>query len=273
MKTINYKITLTALLLLTHCVGSLLAQKSKEEKFYTNNDEHWLVEIPIWVPGFRGQLAYGEFNSSSSGSREEREFEHMKSSASLEFYFAGRVMCQYNKIWLLTDAYSGKVGSTFTYIPDDGSNQKDLVYITAQGTIPRFLFGYSVWEKSTGHNFKMEFIPYIGLRHVKIHFQSDVYDSLNVIDIQPAWLEPTLGFYLPLKYKRFKIEFQADLGGTKTNSSWVINNCYRYRISRLVDIQLGWTLMKINHKGNIDSEELDLSMRLFGPTAGVGFRF
>jgi len=249
------------------------AQPSKEEKFYANNDRQWLVEIPVWVPGFRGQLAYGDFNSSSTGSREEREFEQLESSASLEFYFAGRVMFQYNRLMLLLDAFSGKVGSTFTYVPNDGSNQKDLVYITAQGALPRFVLGYSVWEKPVKSNFKIELIPYLGLRYVNMRIQSDVFDSLNVIDVQPAWFEPVIGIYLPLAYKRFEMELQADLGGTKTKNSWVINNCFRYRISKLIDLQLGWTLMIINHHGNIDSEELDLRMRLFGPTAGLGFRF
>jgi hypothetical protein len=268
-----YKKIPITLFILTQCVFLLHAQKSNEEKFYTNNDRHWLVEIPIWIPGFRGQLAYGDFNSSSSGSREEREFEHLASSASLEFYFAGRVMSQFNKLWLLADAFSGKVGSTFTYIPTDGNNQKNLVHITAQGTIPRFVLGYSVWRKSIDKNFKIEFIPYLGLRHVSIHIQSDIFDSLSVINIQPAWFEPVVGFYLPLEYKRFKFEIEADLGGAKTNYSWVLNNCYRYRISRLVDIQLGWTFMRFKHIGHINNEELDLRIRLFGPTAGVGFRF
>jgi hypothetical protein len=270
----NYsKIIPLALLMIMQCVFLLHGQKFKEEKFYTNNDKHWLVEIPIWIPGFRGQLAYGDFISSSSGNREEREFEHLAKSASLEFYFAGKVMSQFNKLWLLADAYSGKVGSTFTYIPTDGKNQKNLVHITVQGTIPRFFIGYAVWEKSIENNFRMKIIPYLGLRYVNIHLQSDMFDSLNVIDLQPEWVEPLIGFYLPLEYKRFKVELLADLGGTETKNSFVINNCFRYRISRLVDIQLGWTFMKIKHIGNIDSEELDLMIRLFGPSAGVGFRF
>jgi hypothetical protein len=267
------KIIVTTLFLLTQCVMLLHAQHSSEEKYYTHDDNHWLIEIPVWIPGFRGQLAYGDFSSSSTGSREEREFEQMESSTSLEFYFAGRVMSQFNKLMLLLDAFSGKVGSTFSYLPDDGSNQKDLVYITAQGTLPRLVLGYSVWEKLVERNFKIEIMPYLGFRHVNIHLQSDVFDSLNVIDIQSAWFEPIIGFYLPLSYKRFEMELQVDLGGIKTKNSVVINNSFRYRISRLIDVQLGWTSMIINYKGNISSEDLDLRMRLFGPTAGVGFRF
>jgi hypothetical protein len=147
------------------------------------------------------------------------------------------------------------------------------VYITAQGALPRFVLGYAAWQRPVENNFRIELIPYLGLRYVNIHLQSEVFDSVNVIDVQPNWFEPVIGIYLPLSYKRFKMELQADLGGTKTKNSWVINNCYRYSISKLIDVQLGWALMIINHKGNIENEELDLRMRLFGPTAGLGFRF
>ena len=231
------------------------------------------MEMPVWVPKFRGQFAYGDFDFSSSGNKEEREFERLEGRGGLEFYFVGRVMAQYDKLWGQIDAFSGKVGSTFTYIPLVGNNQKDLVYISATGTIPRLAAGYSVYTKSSENSFKIELIPYLGLRHVNILLQSDIFDSVNVVDLHPIWYEPVAGIYTPLNYKRFRMELQVDLGWTKTSSSWVINNRFRYRISHVIDVQLGWTFMRLNYKENIRNEALDFKIRLIGPTAGVGFRF
>ena len=249
------------------------AQNSKEEKYYVNSERKWLAELPIWVPGFRGQLAYGEFNLSSSGTKEEREFNRVNSDAGLEFYFVGRIAVQYDKFWIQADAFSGKVGSAFSYISEAQNNNKEFVNVKVQATIPRFVLGYSVWQLEKENDFKMELIPHIGLRYVSFHLQSDVFDSTNIIDIKPNWFEPIIGLYVPVAYKRFKLELQTDYGTNKTNNSWVLSNRYRYRISKLVDVQLGWNFIRLKHKGNLGNDELESNIRLFGPTAGIGFRF
>ena len=33
---------------------------SKSQNDFLNSDQNWSVEIPIWIPGFRGQYAYGD---------------------------------------------------------------------------------------------------------------------------------------------------------------------------------------------------------------------
>jgi hypothetical protein len=264
---------LLIVLVLSQTAIVVCAQNSKEEKYYTNSHRHWLVEIPIWVPGFRGQLAYGDFDLSSSGSDEEREFERINSDVGLEFYFVGRIAAQYNKLWIQADAFSGEVGAAFSYTSLIGNNEREILNIKIQGTIPRLSLGYSVLQKSTENSFKLELIPYVGIRYVSFHLQSDVFDSTYVIDVRPNWFEPLIGLYVPIVYKRFKIEVQVDYGNSGTNNSWVLSNRYRYRISKLVDVQLGWNLIRLYHKGNVGSNELESTIRLFGPTAGIGFRF
>ena len=254
--------------------ASVCAQNSKEEKYYINNiDRHWIAELPLWVPGFRGQISYGDFDSSSSGRDQEREFKRLNSDTGLEFYFVGRIAVQCDKLWIQADAFSGKVGSAFTYKSLIGNSEKEIVNINIKATIPRLVLGYSVWKKTTANNFQIEMIPYLGVRHVSFHLQSDTFDSTNVIDVSPNWLEPLLGLYVPIIYKRFKIEIQTDYGTVGTKNSWVISNRYRYRVSKLVDVQLGWNFLHLYHKGIIGSEILESTIKLFGPTAGIGFRF
>ncbi|MCO4820639.1 MAG: hypothetical protein KC469_01135 [Flavobacteriaceae bacterium] len=273
VKASNYIKFFFTILILAQASINVYAQNSKEEKYYTNSNRHWLAEIPIWVPGFRGQLAYGNYNFSSSGSDEEKEYEQLQNESGIQFYFVGRIVARYNNFWVNADAFSGKVNSAFSYTSLIENNEKEIVDITASGTIPRLVAGYSVWQQSNENHFKIEAIPYLGIRYVNIYLQSEVFDLTSIIDVRPNWVEPLIGLYVPLIYKRFKIEMQADYGTTGTKNSWVISNRYRYRISKLVDVQLGWNLIRLYHKGIVGSQELESTIRLFGPTAGVGFRF
>mgnify|MGYP000961791226 FL=1 len=87
MKATNYIKFLTAILILAQPSINVCAQNSKEEKYYTNISRHWLAEIPVWFPGFRGQIAFGDYNFSSSGSDEEKEYERLESEFGIQFYF------------------------------------------------------------------------------------------------------------------------------------------------------------------------------------------
>lgn len=273
MKTAYTIKLLFTILILIQTTRDISAQSSKEEKYYMNNNRNWLAEIPIWIPGFRGQLAYGDYNFSSSGSDEEKEYERLESEFGIQFYFVGRIVAKYNNFWVNADAFSGKVNSAFSYTSLIGNNEKEIVDITVSGTIPRLVAGYSVWQQSNENHFKIEAIPYLGIRYVNIYLQSEVFDLTNIIDVRPDWIEPVVGLYMPIDFKRLRIEIQADYGAVNSKNSWVISNRYRYRVSKLVDLQLGWNLIRLYYKGTFGSEELESTIRLFGPTAGIGFRF
>ena len=252
---------------------AVVAQDAKAEKYYINNDRDWFVEIPIWIPGLRGQIAYGDFELVPPDEDDKREFERLMSDTGLEFYFVGLISVEFNRFWVQADAYSGKVSSVFSYISQTGSNEKELAIVKVQGTIPRLVSGYSVFEKSTEKDFKIALIPYLGFRYVSFHLQSDILDSTYVIDVRPDWFEPLIGLYIPIVYKRLKIDTQVDYGLTGTNNSWSISNRYRYRISKLVDVELGWNLITLNYYGVVNNQKLESRIQLFGPTAGIGFRF
>ena len=271
--TAAYTRSLTILLALLLSSVLVLAQESKEDKFYSNDQGHWIVEVPLWVPGFRGQLAYGNYNLNSSANKDEREFKKLYSDVGLQFYFVGRIAAQYKNIRIQADAFSGRVGSAFKYTSIIGSMEKELVYIEIQGTIPRLILGYSVWNMLTDNDFKIELVPYAGIRYLSISLQSEVFDSTEIIDHRQSRFDPILGFYVPVSYKRFKMEWQLDYGYAGRGSSWVISNRYRYRISKLIDVQLGWNLLGSKYNGELANNKLEASIRLFGPTAGIGFSF
>lgn len=273
MKITYYKKILLTFLILFQIITNIYAQNLNKEKYYVNNDRNWLAEIPLWVPGFRGQISYGEIDFSSSGSDKEKDVNRLDSDIGLEFYFVGRIAVKYKKIWIQADAFSGKVGSTFTTNSQNENDEKEITNIEIQSTIPRLVLGYSVWKKTIDNYFKIEITPYAGIRYIGFSLQSDTFDAISLIDVKPNWLEPLLGLYVPVSYRRFKLEIQADYGRSGSKNSWVISNRYRYRISKLIDVQLGWNFIRLYHKGIVGSKELESNIRLFGPTAGLGFRF
>lgn len=267
----NIKFALCLLLILTTTKG--VTQNTNEKKYYTNINKHWLAEIPLWVPGFRGQLAYGEYDFSSSGDKEEKDYEKLNSKFGIEFYFVGRLAAKYNNFWFQLDAFSGKVSSAYKYTSLIGNKEKKFVDIIIHGTIPRLVSGYSLWQISNENHFKLEVIPYVGMRYVSIYLKSDVFDITNVIDVKPDWFEAVIGVYIPIDYKRFRIEFESDYGFVNSKNSFNVSNRNRYRISELVDVQLGCNFLQLKYVGTVGEEKLNTNIKLFGPTAGVGFRF
>ena len=97
MKVTYYKKFLLTLLILFQIITNMCAQNLNEEKYYVNNNRNWLAEIPLWVPGFRGQISYGEIDFSSSGSDKEKDVNRLDIDIGLEFYFVGRIAVQYKK--------------------------------------------------------------------------------------------------------------------------------------------------------------------------------
>ena len=251
----------------------VVAQDSKAEKYYTNKDRNWFVEIPVWIPGVRGQIAYGDFELVPPDEDDRREFERLRSDTGLKFYFVGLLSVEFDRFWIQLDTYSGKASSAFSCVSKSGSKEKVLAVANVQGTIPRLVSGYTVFEKSTEKDFRIALTPYLGLRYVNFQLQSAILDSANIIDVRLDWFEPIIGLYLPIMYKRFKIDTQADYGLTGSNNSWSISSRYRYRISKLVDVALGWNLVILNYTGVVNDQILASRIQLFGPTAGVGFRF
>lgn len=245
---------------------------SVNTRFYANETRPWLFEIPIWVPGFRGQLAYGDFHF-FAGDKESKEHNRIHSKLGIEFYFNGRFAYQRDKLWLQLDAFSGAVSNTFKYTSIIGNNTSELVKLTSHGTIPRFSAGYSIFSRKKNNKFKLDIIPYLGLRYINIRIKSDIFHQDDVIDVRPSWLEPVIGLYLPISYKRFKMILQTDIGGSDRKNSWAINHHFHYRISKLIDVRLGWSLVHLHYREQFLNEDLYFNIRLLGPNAGVGFRF
>jgi hypothetical protein len=251
----------------------LIGQDTIPPKRFPAFDKKFLLEIPLWLPGIRGQLSVGDIDLEPASPAEDKEFKRINRNTVVEFYLVGRGMYKSPKVMAMIDAFSGKIGRTYAFKPLIGGAERELVYLTVQLTFPRLILGYTAWNLQNEKGFNLDLVPYFGARYMKIHLKTDVFGNENVIDLKPSWYELLFGLYIPIDYKRLKFEFQFDYGISNSVHSWTINNDIRYRISRLLDFQVGWTLMKVRHNSKIDNQDFNLSMDLFGPTMGIGLWF
>lgn len=250
-------------------------QNSNQDKYYVNDTTHWQMEVPIWIPGFRGQLAYGELGLDPVPDpfEEGNDPKRINKKTAIEFYISGKISARFNNFLFELDGVSGTIGSTVTFVPIHLPNEKELVHLRIQGTIPRLFAGYSIWNTTKNDNFKIELIPYIGVRYINIHLESDILNNGNIIDVHPDWFEPIVGLYIPFSYKRMKLEILTDWGKNNSKNSFVINSNIRYRISRLIDVKLGWMSLNLNHDDLFINEKFDIDLSLYGPSAGISFIF
>ena len=251
----------------------LYAQKDSNRLYYSNLQDKWLIEIPLWIPGFRGQLSYGEIELSTETPKEDIDLERIEKDTGIEFYLVGNVSYRSPKFWFQLDAFSGKVGNTFTLTPIQNETEKELAHLSIEATIPRVLIGYSVWKKKFNAHADIEIIPYTGLRYMYMQFESENSTGEQVLDVVNNWFEPLLGISVPFHYKRFRFDIQADMGANSSKNSTMINSSIKYKASKLIAIKTGWSSFFSNHHDSVNGQELDFTLNLQGPILGVGFHF
>ena len=249
------------------------AQTKIQEKYYVLSDRKWLVELPIWIPGFRGRFTFGEFNLESSDESSDREPKRISNELGLEFFFVGRTAVNFNRFWAHFDAFSASISTQLLYDRIINQNQEEILNLYIKMTVSKINMGYSVWRKSNDKDFKVEVFPYVGARFFNVKLEANLFDSLYNGNVTTNWIDPIVGIYIPVMYKRFLFNVQADIGGTSSKLSWMFVGQAQYRISKLIDVKMGWNYLDMKYETAVLEKAMELNIVLSGPTVGVGFRF
>lgn len=245
----------------------------KESRYYINNDDRkWNLSLPIWIPGFRGDFSFGDLESSTSESEEEKERTRIEDVIGIEFYFVGSANYVHNKWSLYADGFTGTITEEVFYDKLRQGDPASVIKLRISGAFFRFVAGYSVWRFEK-ENSRIDIVPYIGLRRFDIGLEAALFDSIYSGSVNPAWNEFIAGIYIPVKWKRYSFTSRFDFGRTDENISWMANIFFGYRISPLIDMNLGWSHLVISHEEVVRDEKLELNLRLTGPTLSVGFNF
>ena len=262
------------LLVVVFLTGSnaLVAQEvdSLETKRYAESERRWLLDIPLWIPGLRGQLAYGELEFSSEGGEKEREFDRLNGDTGLEFYFSGRFQLDLGRFQIYADGFTGRIGTSFELQRPDGS-AKELVYYRINGSIVRLMGGYTLLDSGPNKKLPWKLYAQLGVRYVNLSMFSQLPDGSDLVNVEPSFFEPMMGVAVSLDPGRFRLEAHLDASSWESSFTWALSNSVRYRISPLIDVHVGSTWYNLDYRKKLGGQTLDMDISMFGPTAGVGF--
>ncbi len=270
-------------------------KKTRPEKSFLRQDRSWTVEIPIWVPGFRGEYAYGEVTVEAEDGQNPGVPDHpieppepgeppwgggnifsrlFTSSSYLKFFAMSKVTYKKNRFLVQADMFSGAVGNSLNF----RFNDKTVVQANIRTTLIRSFAGYAIINKENkSKKLRYELFGYAGVRvHVvKVFSDLDRINIINKLDINPVWVSPILGVKNQLTLKNWLFILQGDMGGyfDETKYSYMINAFAYYRLSNLLSLKFGWTDWDMNHNSDFRGENLKIKVHLSGPSTGLNFHF
>lgn len=246
----------------------------------------WTLELPIWVPGFAGEFAYGDIDiEGDDGVDIENPIEPpesvigqilsrlFKANWYLRFFFLTRAAYEKNNLLFQFDAITANVGNSvkFTSV----QNQKDLVDTYFRAVYLRFMGGYKFFETtSRKQKFRYELFGYTGLR-LFFHSVKTQSESGVQVKFSPTTVEPVFGVQNQFTWKRWMIMVQGDYGGLfiKDKSSVQLTTLVYYRLGKLSSIKLGWNHLQMDQAGQFRKETYHVKTTLSGPAIGFAFHF
>lgn len=257
----------------------------KPHKSFLVDERPFTFEIPLWIPGFRGDFAFGDFNIEGGdgldpgdpgdpGDDEEGNIFQKIFSKNffLKFFYLTRIVYEKKNFLAQLDGLTGAVGEEVQF----NYNNEDIVKLEVATINVRLLAGYRVVDTWSGsRNFRYELYPYVGLRYHNHTLRSWFLDEKEIFDLQPGWIEPIAGIQNQFSWNRWFLLFSADMGGFFINNKYSFqgNLFGYYRVGRALSLKLGWTLLNMNHNSEHLGEELKMSMFLNGPTVGLAIQF
>lgn len=242
-----------------------------------NDTAHWMLEIPLWIPGLRGALAYGDINieiGASSGKDRDGFFKGLFNSAtSLDYFMVGRIQYRWDRLFLDGDIYGGKIDNSVSFTYNDqillGSK---IELITGRATV-----GYAFIDHpfNKGKAGRIRSFGVAGLQLTYGALDANLPDPIEPIHTHNTWLDPFLG--IGLNYDIYKLTlgstFNLGFKGIGTFSNWWFKTHARYRFGPRISLELGWIMNGVAGTKNVEEKELLLEVRLNGPIAGISFHF
>lgn len=268
-------IIIIGLLFILGSGSSAIAQKTGKKKrptpFFSKDSSHWIATIPIWIPGFRGNLSYGDF-ALDRPEGEGEGYNPFEYSTSIEFYFIAKVGYRLKGFFIEADVFSGTIGNSLTFVPTGN----EVLQASIAAVLPRLVVGYQVYRASFMQgNSSVQVGVYTGFRYNHINVSSENNEGLDNLDLSVGWTDLLIGLQVPVYLKRWAIITQLDVGGLEDGDklSFMFEFKGQYRVSKLISIPVAWTAMNIKYEKEVLGEPLIAHIKLAGPIIGISFHF
>ena len=282
--------SLTILLIIVFTALQALSQVTatntpeRPGKSFLAEDRPWGIEIPLWIPGYAGELVYGEVDVEGEDGEDPGDpgdpgdgggniFSRIFTQDwFVKFLFLGRASYENKGFLVQLDGFGGGIAETVKF----KLTNRDIVQLNYRVLNFRGIAGYKLLERtSRKKNFRYELFGYLGARVHGNKISSDLNDVINRIDINPVWAEPLIGIQNQFNFKRWLIILQGDYGGlfVHTKYSSLIQTMVYYRTGRLTSVKFGWNHLNLNHESTYRGDHLRIQVTLSGPAAGLTFHF
>lgn len=282
---------LISVFLIIITIGSSFAQdsipepaKKKKQSFLTDR-RHWTIEIPVWIPGFRGEFAYGDVALEGEDGNDltpENPIEKpdfgdafkrlFKSQGNLNFLFVTSISYSNKKFYSELDLFSGTVGADLLF----RFNNKQLVSASVHSDLFRLNGGYQIFGRPVfSEKARYNLFAYGGIRLQNFKITSDLDRIGRTLKVHPLWIDPVLGVRNELSFNYWQFVVQADMGsfGINDKFSYMLNLHTFYRISNLLSFKLGWNAWYVKYNDRFKDESLRLKVHLAGPAGALVFNF
>lgn len=286
----NNKIALFFILCFFHiqvfyAQGPVADSNRKNKQSYLTDTGHWVIEIPIWIPGFRGEFAYGEVELEGEDGVipvpghpiEKPQFGDVfkrlfNKNGSLNYFFVTSVSYNNKRFYSELDLFSGTLneGLKFRY------NNKAIVDAKIHTDLLRFSIGYNFFHRPLFSNKALyQLYGYSGIRLHNFKVESNLDNLGKTLKVSPLLIEPILGLKNEIKLNYWQFVIQADMGSFAINDkvSYQLNLFVFYRISNLLSIKGGWNSWYVNYNDRFKNEDLLIKVHLAGPVAALVFNF
>jgi len=259
--------------------------RKKKKQSYLSDTRKWNIEIPIWIPGFRGEIAYGDvelegedgwdpipehpFEPPNFGDTFKRFF---KLKGNLNYFFVTSVAYQNKRFYGELDIFSGTIGSKIIY----KYNNQELVSAKIHSDLARLNVGFLLLNRDIFTNkgeYKLS--AFTGIRVHNINVKSNLNHTNISLNIHPLWIEPVLGIRNEFTFNYWKFVLKADMGSFDIDDkfSYMLNFYAFHRISNLLSLKMGWNDWYVNYNNRYRNENLKLKVHLAGPVAALVFNF
>ena len=245
----------------------------------------WTVEIPLWIPGFAGEFAYGDISiEGEDGIQNPIEPEPPGSGIGdifsrlfttnwyLKFFYLTKVSYEQNRVKAQFDMFAGAVGNSVVF----NYNNTELVQARFRTVNFRLYAAYKFAEVlGSNEKFRYEVFAYGGIRTHFQRLQSELNGTGLELDINPVWVEPLIGLENQFTWKRWMLTLQGDYGGlfSQGKQSVQLSAFANFRMGGLTSIKLGWNYLYMDQKNEFLQQDYTVKLNLSGPTVALAFHF
>lgn len=230
------------------------------------------IEIPIWIPGFRGRMSYGDVEIIGEGDSGDFLNQLFDSEFGLDFYFVGKVVWKRNNWSIQADVLGGQIRNSVDFKFNDSYVNSEIFTV-----VPRLFGSYKVYESELFN--KQNVIGglwiYAGVKYYHVNLRAGFNNKSLDFNVTDNWLDPIIGFTVPIEFAKWEFIIQNDYGGFGLTSefSWWLSVNAQYEVSDKFHVNIGWVLQKIQYKRVVLNEEFAYSILLNGPMLGLSFAF